>query len=1047
MAKKRKTCVAHHPRAPSPGRSFIYKKDNTRNLPPKPNSARFKINRPNLKLYQCGLKGSPIPELTLKDCLYKDYMYIHRYFDYLTPTQCHHKYDAYRPVGNTDIYGLISIYHGEESRVVPMCEFKEYNSYGAMAECRGLMSTKKTYEDIDGYVETDGWIENDSGELYKDTYAESQRGEHPSGGTSFHRYRKDFIKCVSRKKTTIRSRKPGLLEFFTEKSQYFTQWYMPKVYQGFCVFHPGYYFKCNCCHAITYLPITDWVKTPTFPATRDQVCDVLEIFQNDDRDPVFKRLKFDMSLWGGWLNSIGDFFDSCGFSCYNCGLDVDASTALLPFVQCVTDLVVNDYDIGAINIEIFKQCLLLDRPPPQELLKSNVTLEKKVNDEIATILKRANKMFLNLSYSADHYFTSLNAKEYQSVHFATKQPLLSNNLSCFEVEEMVLISEFASLCNGVVNVEPSSINVLHAVHSVLNFTLTSGWFDCIDTTGFKPSFEPDAPKLRFAHPLFDFEQLSDVIDITTNPVNATTYWIVPLLDTLQHDQIDGNVVLTPVTGSNLPVEWSRVLSALASLHSGVMIKGKPFIIKNVRMTEHMGIIALVPSTIADMRNNSRVMRGKSKIKVLLPKLSLEALQCTMGIVGTNFEMQEIDVELCTRIFINALSGQKSIEGLLTYISGLTSTRYVVGGKTVDLSSLNLKEGIPELTYVLVVLSDEKRTMSWLSNMYFGNVNVFNSTKTVYNGLLRLLMQGIKVLEPKLFDSINKFVTTNTELLFQRDNCLIKSRCTMNINDILPYKVINSSIRFNQPKGTTCSMCCHHSHDCAHKPGENWCRCCNILMDTMDKYCGCCKQENRKLKHSCYHKCTDKHECELKKANGFCNHANICPCCECISCEDRCSCCYSEPVIEEVKNVKPREPWKPSVVTQPVTNEPKPTQVKIPSSNETVVMPKPFKVFKENVGARINKVTFDDKTHKVRNIRDIINTNELFISSSEGLHCLYMPELGIRTLRVKLIEPEMIANTVPVSKWCAYHCLNIITGVPLNELINNFGEKDSHSVCQ
>jgi len=115
---------------------------------------------------------------------------------------------------------------------------------------------------------------------------------------------------------------------------------------------------------------------------------------------------------------------------------------------------------------------------------------------------------------------------------------------------------------------------------------------------------------------------------------------------------------------------------------------------------------------------------------------------TLGIFGTVWEYKQIDVELTYRIIVNAITGEKSVDALLTYVAGLSATRYTVGGQLVDLTNIQIRDSIPELTYAMVLLSDQHRLREWCKFFYL-SLNAFDTVENIYFALFHRSLRLFK----------------------------------------------------------------------------------------------------------------------------------------------------------------------------------------------------------------------------------------------------------------------------------------------------------------
>lgn len=140
--------------------------------------------------------------------------------------------------------------------------------------------------------------------------------------------------------------------------------------------------------------------------------------------------------------------------------------------------------------------------------------------------------------------------------------------------------------------------------------------------------------------------------------------------------------------------------------------------------------------------------------MLLPTVAPETLISGSGIFSAKWEYQTINVELTHRILINSLSGKKSPAAMLAYLSGLSATKYVVGGSIVDLTKIEVTDCIPEITYVLLLMSNNNNIIKWQSMLYLNNNNFGDAKFNVYEFLFTKCLKMWQSLDNDSYEFVN-----------------------------------------------------------------------------------------------------------------------------------------------------------------------------------------------------------------------------------------------------------------------------------------------------
>jgi hypothetical protein len=292
--------------------------------------------------------------------------------------------------------------------------------------------------------------------------------------------------------------------------------------------------------------------------------------------------------------------------------------------------------------------------------QSRQTHDRFENAEIARVLGKMEVSAANLVYNI-HMNTETNViHEFDTSMFARGQRLLEYNLSGLEVQEIALIAELGKMCSGSLVYDATAINTYHGLYDVVQTQSESNWFhDCELELGEMCNEENDLKVHNAANDNLSANLSTNMYILHLN-TNADTLW-----------DVDNNVALTPVTGSNVPLRWDLKLCDTLSKSTHINLGGTLYSLLTIRASANLCVTHI--TELAD-KPNVRVLRGKTKIKVLLPTVDINSVAHTLGIVGTKWQYHEVDTELTYRILVNGITGKKSVSALLTYIAGLTATR-------------------------------------------------------------------------------------------------------------------------------------------------------------------------------------------------------------------------------------------------------------------------------------------------------------------------------------------------------------------------------------
>jgi hypothetical protein len=713
--------------------------------------------------------------------------------------------------------------------------------------------------------------------------------------------------------------------------------------------------------------------------------------ENYDLYKVFDFKSMDVN--DGMCSMLEWMYQNGSSNCYNCGWHPRESS-LLPKTIYMQPIFIpyGDYGINAMNLEEFEKCMFLDSPPPETLHKSYALNKNFKNSEIARILSKMKVNFINTWFNINSVDMGYR-EDNTGLKFLSKQRLSNSCISPYELDEISTLIRLNDLCSNNLSCEPSSIITYHSLYDVCSTVLTSEWVSDANIT-FDDANNREAIHVRSAFKYLSLENIK---------VGDYILHINMLGDKYYYNGND-NEILTVVTGSDAPVIWNRELCYYLSNNTMIMIGGVMYPLLTVS-----GSPTIMITKIGEYKckNNVRVIRGKSKIKVNLPNIDTNSIFQTIGLIGTKWSEKIIDTELTYRIIVNAMTGKKSIDSLMTYIAGLTATRYSVGGKLVDLTNLSVQNSIPELTYALVLMCDQKSLREWCKFHYI-NIDSEDTANTIYRLFTNKIVRLVQELTPELYSIANDFITTQYEICFKRDLSILKTNVTADFQAIQPFIYLDS--KFGDVR--TCETI-----DIIGLP-ENVSKFINI-GDTL----------------KCGHvvKTTKTFMCDERKHTGWCPHSSKCPCCGNRICEDKCLNCFDADDFKQLERkviIKDKRDKKFNVNNK---------KIKLKQ------LDKKTKRDKFTPGTVKKIINLKDEKVKLPSIKQISVENFFFFDLDSNQYCFYNCMLGTRVLSVEPIAKELISNEIKTSDQCLLHCIARQTGLTVNEMSSITSYKKEHSV--
>nr|WGT76336.1 polyprotein [Phytophthora heveae alphaendornavirus 1] len=955
---------------------------------------KLKINRNNVQLFRLGVEGPGIPVLSLKHCLYKRDMYIDCAFG-----------DMYSD-GHTNSMGiteLMNIYHNNQTYDVD----KPFN---------------KQMFNADQF----SWRPEDpiNAPMGKMEYKPPFQAPPVSSSYNFVKFRRQLIKYVRNKSRRFTGNRADLLGFLSSRSNFIYSGTMverSRISHGQMQLYDGYYIKCNCCGALSYIPIINMVRELPVPLNKDQICTLLEKLQNKEFNEE-GMLDLDMEVYGFELGMLCMMFENAKIDCFNCDKSIFESSHKTVY-EVFSQVNPYDYGINGVTIELFKKMLYLDNPPPEDMPESRKVYDKIKNQDMQAFLQRVDRSYAHVNFKVDVQSNAGLFQRLDNIRFAANQNLSEQSLGVIEIEEVLLLSEISAMFNNTINISPSSLNIAHALNSGFHCLYDSPFFECTELP-FTNTKDPQPYSLISAFPGIDMEAA----------VQENNFILVYNFNAVDYNLVHGHAICSPVTGCNFPALWSIQMSKLVSLYAGCEIRGDRFDFQTIRSTEHFQVVRVVKPSAKP----TRLLIGTSHLRVKLPVIDTNSVVKTVGLFGTRWDWMEVNVDLARRIIINAISGKKSIDALLSYIAGTTSTKYSVGGKLVDLTSVALTDGLPELTYALVVLHDQERLVNWVKLNVIGGINVRDVQTHVYEVLSSKILQLIRVTLPSAYENIEKLFVEKHKLSFKRDSLILRQHQTPDLNSILPYKVLTRISTINSNYMFNVTSCVHHEASCVHEYSSKPCMCCGLAAKENSPYCECCLPADTE-EHSCMHVCKGTHFCALKNATGNCNHAGFCDCCKLPHCFEFCMCCSVDVEVVEVERPVTSLKKTASKSSKPDSHDRARPNIQVPNLGQV-----PSTHTKK--GKVLAKLTFEGETYNVRKIQNIKDPEELFVTTAEGsIYCPFRPLRNEVAMSHAGVDEHDIIDAVAVSESCAIECIVRQSDYTFNEVCSLTGYKTEHSL--
>ncbi|ALX17418.1 polyprotein [Erysiphe cichoracearum alphaendornavirus] len=947
--------------------------------------ARNEIKLKTLMLFQHGVQGShDIPPITMKQTLKGDNQYIDTYL-----ADCNDVVNTKR----LGISGVINIYHSKAT--YPVCE-----PYSSM-----------TFNGNTSHVR--------DGKYYIDDY----HGE-VQDLCSFEKYRADLLRDIrSSKKTHGTKKKMELINWLTDKSTAFPYGNMAQKRDGFLELLDGYYIKCAHCDCLTYLPLSTLINPNV---TKAQLTQFL-------RDFSTQKAEFfpDAEIYGELAMMVPMCFSSSSGSCFNCDEDLFSETINMMHA-IYTESIAYHNTIRGTHIEEMTKLNMLQGAPPDDMPVATAKYNELHNRHAAKALAKMNINHINTIYSLNDStrLEMMHARAHTRITNTAR--MNTTPMSILESEEILLVSDLASATAG------------NLVHHPTTITTNASLRDIVDTVCNGPYFADTGVTIDIPTAAADYLEIIPAqhdMDKMLNYAASGAY--VMLIRPDVHNVIvkqDSKYYYTLATGTDVPVKWDirthALLSNCAKLHDGQNHY-------NIHTISHGAYLQIIKLELSDSSMHARTLGNQPTFTASIPVFDPLNPLASLGVFGTKWEYRQINVELLRRLVTFALTADKSPGAIEAYYAGILSTHYTIGGKVVDLSNTPVSEGVPEIIYAMMILSNRKLVTMWASILHLNNYSSVNGLKTITNFFLSRLIRVAVQLADKVLPWFEGVLSKPSEFAKRLVNTEERIDVESVFAKLLPLLIITSVNDTQNPAKPAISVsesavCHHHTSECNHQVGDVRCICCGVL--NMNSICECCAKHT-KCRHSCNHACTNKlHICK-KCANGErCVMRARCPCCNVYGCIP-CPIC---PQLEkfEVSDVQPTTAM--SLVTKVAHRT-----MKVPESHRRPVQTTPA-ISRPNLGndALINlaksQAVFKPSDTKHMLHTDYMNINKpnhLFVIDHSDLYIPMLSFTGQYYVPINLPTP-VVSNPIPGTHYCAYACIADQTNNTIESLKNMHGDRHS-----
>nr|WJN66646.1 polyprotein [Grapevine endornavirus 1] len=783
----------------------------------------------------------------------------------------------------------------------------------------------------------------------------------------------------------------------------------------------GYYVKCAHCDCLTYLPLSTLLP-PT--VTRQQLTQFLRDFR--DQREMFMP---DAEVYGELAMMIPMCFATSNGNCFNCDEDLFTESIKVAYAIYSESFAYHSVIRGT-QIEEMTKMNMLQGAPPDDMPVALARYNELHNRHAAKALAKMNVNHINTIYALNDHTRQEMMNSRAHIHITSTARVNTTPMTTLESEEILLLGDLASATAGNVIHHPTTLNVNASLKHICDTVCNGPYFADTGITIDLPSTAQDFIEVQPAQHSFD-KMINAAID------GSHIMLLRPDVSGVIVKQ-DAQYYYTIATGTDVLVKWDvhthAALADCSMFHDGT----NSYNIHTVTHGSYLQIVKLVPS---DGAWHARSLGNQPSFEASIPVFDPVNPLATLGVFGTKWEYKSINVELLRRLVTFALTADKSSAAIEAYFAGILSTHYTIGGKVVDLTNTPISEGMPELIYAMMILTNRKLVTMWSSILHLNNFSSANGLESLVKFFLsRLVKVGVQ-LSDKVLPWFSGVLSKPTEFAKR----LLHSHHKLNVesvfNKLLPLLIITKRFDVVDPiipklHVTDSAVCHHHTKSCNHKLGDVRCVCCGV--HNANAVCDCCVT-HVKCRHACNHKCPGNlHACKSCMNNKPCNTKSRCPCCNVYGCEPCVACPVPEPM--QLHDVAPAT--KMSIVTQ-LANK----AMKVPAGHQRPAMATPA-ITRPNLGhdalANMPKglALFKPNETKHKMITDYLQISKpehIFIIDTSKLYIPMLCFTGQYYVPIQLTTPA-VSNPIHGEYYCAYSCIADQTNYTVQMLKNMHGDR-------
>ncbi|AZO92732.1 polyprotein [Arthrocladiella mougeotii alphaendornavirus] len=948
-------------------------------------SARNEIKLQTLNLYHYGLEGAPsnFPTFTKRQCLKGENQYIDTYLSDMNDVV------NTRKLGIT---GVIDIYHNRKKYPVDT----PYDAWTFNGNTSHFRNGKYWIDDYYGDVEDKLSFTNYRCDLLNDIYSSSH-----THGTK---------------------RKYDLINWLTDKSVAFPYGNMAQKRDGMLELLPGYYLRCSHCECTTYLPLSTMLP---HTLTRQQITDFLRQFR--DEKECFMP---DAEIYGEMAMMIPMCFATSSGACFNCDNDL-FSEELEVCAALYSESVAYYSRIRGTQLEEMLKLNMLQGAPPDDMPTAAKQYNELHNRQAAKALSKVNSLYINSLYAMSQRQRTDMMMERSHISMSTASRISNTTLEPFEAEEILLVADLASMYVGQLVHYPTNINTQVSLRDICATICNGTFFNDLEMP-----INPARPPATYVEVVNGTMDLAGVID----KMIEGAYLLIPReVKSGLYEYVDNEYYYSATTCSTVPVRWTRAILDMFHDLATLVIDGQHYHVHTVTNGQYMQIITMTP---ASDPSHIRTMLNYAEFEALVPVYDVDNPLSTLGVFGTKWEYKTINVELLRRLVTFAITADKSSSAIEAYFAGIISTHYTIGGKVVDLTNTPVTEGLPEILYAMLILSNNKLVMTWASTLHLHNYSLHSGAINIIDFFINRIAKSFI---SKLEESnpwFAKILSSPTEFARQLKDHAEKLQFDTVFKNLMPTIAMDKQHTLGHSLSSnaidTPSACTHHSLECTHTIGQLNCVCCGMQSHT--PLCECCAKSSV-CRHACRHKCTNKeHFCDKCKSNAKCYNRAICNCCGVYGCVP-CTHCPEEQQIIIKGPTKDIASKIVPIITNNALKIPKKHQMPAPTSSTIKFEP-------SGVDACIKKTTntytFKSKGKSYTLLADamgIKDVNDILICVDGYLHIPMLAFTGIYHVPIELTD-NPVSDPVHTTNYCAYTCIANQSEYTTVQLQNIFGDRPS-----